>query len=196
MTDLTRKDIVTYILKIRLNFENAYPTRSDGEFDLLVESWYDALKEYPKAVCDKAMNNALKKAKFAPRLGDITEEIEAILNANQKTDEELWVELNSVLSRAYEISRYIRYPQYVIWAQKKLTEIYNSLDRAIQLYVVNISTLTELSELTEEALHYEKTRFLKQMPVLRKRVREREQAQQLLEMVTPSPTLTDGRKKN
>lgn len=193
---LARKDIVIYIAKIRLNFENAYPTRNDGEFDLLVESWYDALKEYPKEVCDKAVNNALKTAKFAPRLGNITEEIENILNAAGKTDEELWAELTDILPRVYEISRYNTYPHYAAWAQHKLTEIFNSLDRPIQMYVVNISTMTELSGLTDEDLRFEKGRFLKQIPVLRKRGAERERARLLLEKINTPPVLTDGKKKN
>ncbi len=194
MTDLTRKDVIVYIMKIRLNFENAYPTRNDGEFDLLVESWYDALREYPKDVCNHAVNEALKKAKFAPRLGDITEEIENLLNAALKTDEELWAELTDVLPKVYEVSRYNSYPHYAAWSQHKLQEIFNSLDKSVQLFVVNTSTLTEFAEMTDESLRYEKARFLKQLPALRKRGEERERAQRLLGTVKQQNALTDGKK--
>ncbi len=194
MADLNRQSIIIYLTKIRLNFENAYPTRSDAEFDLLVESWFDALKQYTKEVCDLAVNNALKKAKFAPRLGDITEEAENILNADLKTDEELWAELTSVLHRVYEISRYSIYPQYVNWTQAKLNEIYNSLDKIIRAYVVNTSALVEVSELTDEALRFEKTRFFKQIPLLRKKHIEREKAQLLLQSIAKKPALPNGKK--
>ena len=193
MTKLKRQDIVTYILKIRLNFENAYPTSNDDEFDLLVESWFDILKEYPKEICDQAVNYALKKAKFAPRLGNVSEEIELILNDGTKSDEELWAELVAILPKVYEVSRYSPYSQYSAWAQAKLNEIFNSLDPALQSYVVNTSTLVELSELTSDELKYEKARFFKQAPTMRKRVIEQKKAKLLLEKVA-KPALPKGKK--
>lgn len=192
MAVLSEEDIVRYIIKIKLNFENAFSPANDFERQLLIESWLDALREYPKEVCDIAVNNALKKAKFAPRLGDITEEIESILNADKKTDEELWAELTDILPRVYDISRYNSYPHYAAWAQHKLQEIFNSLDKSVQLFVVNTSTLTELSEMTEESLHFEKARFLKQLPSIRKRGEERERAQKLLGLIKPQNVLPDG----
>lgn len=193
MTKLKRQDIVTYILKIRLNFENAYPTSSDEEFDLLVESWFDILKEYPKEICDKAVNNALKNAKFAPRLGNITEEMEKILNEGSKTDEELWAELVSILPRVYDISRYLTYSHYSAWATAKLDEIFNSLDQTLKTYLVNISALVDISAQTSEELKFEKARFFKQAPVLRKRVIEQKKSQLFLEQVA-KPALPKGKK--
>lgn len=193
MDNITRQNIIIYITKIRLNFDNAYNVSCEEEFDLLVESWYDALKEYPKDVCDNAVNEALKKAKFAPRLGNITEEIEKILSSNDKTDEELWVELTSVLGRVYEISRYLKYPQYVVWAKQKIKEIYDKLDKRLQLYLVNHNALIELSELSAENMPFEKTRFFKQIPTVRKKVYEREQSQKFLETVKNKTNLIENK---
>lgn len=193
MTPLSKEDVVKYIIKIKLNFENAYSASTDLERQLLTESWYEALCAYPKELCDQAVNNALKKAKFAPRLGDITEEIEKILNADSKTDEELWAELISTLPRVYEISRYLRYTQYSAWAHAKLTEIFSSLDQMLQTYLVNVSSLIELSELEEESLKYEKARFYKQAPNLRKLTTERKKSQLFLQNLQKAQ-LTNGKK--
>jgi len=183
MNKLTRKQIVEYILKIRLNFENAYPTRNDSEFDLLVESWYDILKKYPKEICDEGVNNALAKAKFAPRLGDITEEIKLILNAGDKTDEELWAELSDVKYTVYELSRYLQYPQHYAQTMKKLDEIFNGLSEELKTYLVNAYGLIEFSELDGERLPYEKNRFFKNIGPVRKRNEERLTAQAFLKSV-------------
>ncbi len=182
MTKLQREDIIKYLIKIQLNFENSYVTSNELERELLVESWYEALCEYPKEICDKAVNEALKRAKYPPRLGDVTEKIEILLNSHAKTDEELWAELNGVLGKVYEVSRYLAYPQYVNWAQEKLKVIYDNLDDGLKVYVVNTSTLVELSELTPDALQFEKARFFKQMPVLRKHVADREAAKRFLSL--------------
>lgn len=193
MTPLTYDDIVRYIYKIQLNFENAYITENDFQRQLLAESWYEALSDYPKEICDLAVNNALKKAKFAPRLGDVTEEIENILNADLKSDEELWAELVSILPRVYEISRYLPYSHYTAWAQAKLAEIFNSLDQSLQAYVVNTSVLVDLSEQTSEDLKFERARFFKQATTLRKRVIEQKKSQLFLEQVA-KPALPKGKK--
>lgn len=181
MSELTPEAISTYIIKIQLNFENAYVTTNETERLLLISSWYDALCEYPKEICDAAVRNVLKRAKFAPRLGDITEEAEKLLAPASKSDEELWAELNSVLGRTYDVSRYLAYPQHTEWANGKLAEIYGSLSDELKLFIVNQSTLVELAEMPSDTLQFERTRFFKQMPTLKKHKANKAEAQKFLE---------------
>lgn len=181
MQNLQREDIIKYLIKIQLNFENAYVTSNQTERELLVESWFEALCEYPKEICDLAVNNALKRAKFAPRLGDITEEIENLLYADAHSDEQLWAELTSVLGKVYEVSRYLKYPQYVKWANAKLQDIYENLSEELKLFVVNASTLVDIAEMTDESLQFERARFFKQMPQLKKHGAYKAAAQKFLE---------------
>lgn len=181
MTELTPAAVATYIIKIQLNFENAYVTSNHMERELLIASWYEALCEYPKEICDKAVSNALRKAKFAPRLGDITEEINILLSADAPSDEELWAELSSKLGKVYDISRYLTYPQYVNWANAKLREIYSGLSEELKLFVVNVSTLVDIAEMTDESLQFERARFFKQMPQLKKHGAQKAATQKFLE---------------
>lgn len=192
MKKLTKRDIGIYLVKINLNFENAY-NFGDDEQSLLVESWYEALSEYPKEICDSAVNNALKYARFAPKLGDIVEEIQKLMNADSKSDEELWAELMNVTAKVYDISRYLKYEQYFKNATAKLRDIYDGLSGELKLYVVNISTLIEISELPRESLPYEKARFFKQMPVLRRHAEEKQTAKKLLESISEVKKLPDNK---
>lgn len=192
MKKLTKRDIGIYLVKINLNFENAY-NFGDDEQSLLVESWYEALSEYPKEICDRAVNNALKYARFAPKLGDIVEEIQKLMNADSKSDEELWAELMNVTTKVYDISRYLKYEQYFKNATAKLRDIYDGLSGELKLYVVNISTLIEISELPRESLPYEKARFFKQMPVLRRHAEEKQTAKKLLESISEVKKLPDNK---
>ena len=66
MSKLTVNDIRNYLIKIQVNFENAYKFETNDEFKLLLASWNDILSKYPKEICDLAVNNAISKAKFAP----------------------------------------------------------------------------------------------------------------------------------
>ncbi len=193
MTPLTPEDILTYIYKIQLNFDNSYQTSSINERKLLISSWYEILCKYPKEICDKAITNTLRKASFAPRIGDIVNEIENILNADSKSDEELWAELMNVTAKVYDISRYLKYEQYFKNATSKLRDIYEGLSGELKLYVVNISTLIEISELPRESLPYEKARFFKQMPVLRRHAEEKQTAKKLLESISEVKKLPDNK---
>lgn len=184
-----REDIIKYLIKIQLNFENAYVITKDFERELLLESWFEALCNYPKDICNIAVNNVLKRAKFAPRLGDITEEIEKLLTPQTKSDEELWAELSSVLGRVYDVSRYLSYPQYSNWANGKLREIYAALSGELKLFIVNVSTLIEIAEMPYESLQFERARFFKQMPVLKKHNSEKAAAQKLLTQNMPKHIL-------
>ncbi len=192
MSALTPETIATYIIKIKLNFENAYVTTNETERLLLVTSWYDALRDYPKEICDVAVNNVLKRAKFTPRLGDITEEADKLLTPQLKSDEELWAELNSVLGRAYDVSRYLSYPQHADWSNRKLDEIYGGLSDELKLFVVNTSTLVELAEMPPEAMQYERSRFFKQMPILKKQRANKIEAQKYLALAQDVKALTSG----
>ena len=168
MTKLTEKDIAKYIFKIQLNFENAYRFDTNEERQLLIESWMDIFGQYPKEICDIAVNNALSRAKYAPRFGDIMEEIQILINSNVKNDAELWAEVMDIKYDIYDMSRYLHYPQHYDEYYDKLMSIYNNLSDELKLYFVNLPSLIEFSELTKEELPFEKNRFFRNMPILRK----------------------------
>lgn len=193
MNTLEREDIIKFLIKIQLNFENSYVTANDFERELLVESWYEALCDYPKEVCSQAVNNVLKRAKFAPRLGDVTEEITKLLYPDAKTDEELWAELNTVLPEVYNLSRYLTYPQYFKWANEKLEKIYSGLSDELKLFVVNRSTLVDIAEMSPDSLQFERSRFFRQMPVLKKHRNDKAEAQKFIAQTSPSKALPQGK---
>lgn len=193
MNTLEREDIIKFLIKIQLNFENAYVTANDFERELLVESWYEALCDYPKEVCSQAVNNVLKRSKFAPRLGDVTEEITKLLYPDAKTDEELWAELSTALPRVYDLSRYLTYPQYFKWANEKLEKIYCGLSDELKLFVVNRSTLVDIAEMSPDSLQFERSRFFKQMPVLKKHRNDKAEAQKFLTQTSHLQSLPQGK---
>lgn len=195
MSKITRADIMTYIIKIQVNFENAYRVEAGTETNLLTESWFDILSNYPKEICDVAVNNALAQAKYAPRIGDIVEQIKILNSVNKKSYEELWAELKSIKYEAYNASLYLRYPQHYEDAHKKLEQIYEDLDEDLKLYLVNVSALIEFANIDEESLPFEKNRFFKNMPILRKYTEDKILAQEFLKLSNYSDIKLLGSKK-
>lgn len=182
MTPVTIKDINQYITMIRINFENAYKAHTDEEREMLLASWYAILKEYPKEICDKAVIQAIKYAKFAPRIGDIVDQIEKMQVAFEKTEGELWAELSSILRDVDECVYRFRFTAIAKNgltqgenARLKLKEIYNNLSPELKEYCGSERGLIEISKLDKEQLSYEKGRFIRVMPQLKARAKTRAQ---------------------
>ncbi len=189
---LTHNDVLKIIELLRINYDNAYSGYNAEQTLTLRDFWYESLKDYPSEVIFRALTNLIKKNEFAPRLANIVEETESLLSPDKSTDEELWAELNSVLGRAYDVSRYLSYPQHFDWANRKIDEIYGSLSEELKLFVVNASTLVELAEMSPEAMQYERSRFFKQMPILKKQRANKIEAQKYLALAQDVKALTSG----
>lgn len=180
MTPIKPTDVNRYITTIRINFENAYKTQTDEEREILIKSWFAILKDYPKEIVDKAVINAIKYAKFAPRIGDIVEQIEKMQVAYEKSNEELWAELTGVLR---EVARnvYRFHFTYVEFngktqgenARKRVKDIYNGLSAELKDYLRNTQGLIELAEYTDEQLSYERGRFMRTIPEIKQRAKTR-----------------------
>lgn len=165
--ELTKKNVIEIIELIRVNYDNAYSGLSEDEVKLLIDFWYDSLKKYPKELVNSAVKNAISTCEYAPRLANIISEIRKIQSADTPSNEQLWAELEGVLDKVYQISRYLPYSQYSQWTNTELNKIYDGLSDELKLFIVNRSTLVDVSEMTAENLQYERARFFKQMPTLR-----------------------------
>lgn len=179
---LTKNDVIKIIELIRVNYDNAYSGLSPDETKLLIDFWYESLKKYPRDVVNECVKNAISSCEYAPRLANIVKEIRRIQEASAATNEQLWAELEGVLTKVYQISRYLSYPQYSEWTNAELNKIYDDLSDEIKLFVVNRSTLVEISAMTDENLQFERARFFKQMPILRQHYYDSMDAKEFLLM--------------
>ena len=175
MAELQLQDVNKYLATIRINFENAYKTQTPEERQILIRSWYEILKVYPKEVCDKAVIEAIGNAREgrAPRIGDIKYQIEKMRTAYEKTDGELWTELTGVLNSVSKLMYFGTarhwYNGRLIEPMEEVNKIYEKIDPILQTYVGGVSGLVALSK--QETLEYEKGRFLKTVETIRTRER-------------------------
>lgn len=200
MAKLKKTDIPKLIMLIRTNFENAYNFQSEAEGAMLVAYWYDCLKDYSQEVVFQAVSNAIKTSDFAPKIKNILDEVDKLVNAGQKTDEELWAELRSVLYEVFDASRYCN-PQYseetYKYGKERLDKVWNELSEEIKTYLVNLSTLIDIACADEESRQYEKGRFLKAIPRIRETIKNRKASEQFLKLAGASGlTLLLGTKKD
>lgn len=189
MAKLQKTDIPKFLMLIRVNFENAYNFKSEEEAKILVEYWYKWLKDYPQEVVRTAVENAICNSEFAPKIKNILDEADKLVNAGNKTDEELWAELCDVRWEAYNAWQYCN-PAYCEDTQKegrsRLQKVWDNLSPEIKTYVVNKLGLAELGGMNSEQLQYEKARFFKSIPRIRETLKNREAATQFLKLTGTS----------
>lgn len=180
MTNLTINDVNKYIAMIRINFENAFKAHNEEEREMLIASWYAILKDYPKEICDQAVINAIKHAEYTPRINTIVKEIKKMQVAYEKTEAELWAELQGCLREVRECAYRFRFTfvennglTQGENARSRVKELFNSLSPELKEYCRNINGLIELAQLDGEQLNYEKGRFNRTMPQLKDRAKTR-----------------------
>lgn len=182
---LTKSTITQILELIRTAYDNVYIGKSEQDMFNLVELWYDCLKEYPQELVLQATKNAIKSCEFPPRIANVVSEVKKLQQANCKTDMELWAELDSLLYVVYDTAKDLRYPQTYASARLKLQSIYDKLSEEIKLYIVNVSSLIDLAEMSErdkESFKFEKARFLKTLPALKNQALERKAAEEFLRL--------------
>lgn len=109
--------------------------------------------------------------------------MDKLVNANKKTDEELWAELVSVLYETHDASCDLRYgDESYRRGTAKLSKIWSELSEEIKAYCVNISGLREIAAMDNESRVFEKGRFLKAMPRIKETLKNRQASEQFLKL--------------
>lgn len=183
MDNLQRSDIVKILTLIRINDEKAYQLRSSKEAETLVDFWYESLSIYPQEVVFAATKLAIQNSEFTVKLATIINEIKKIKTSLQKSDVELWNELNEVLFIVNYESAYLNYDRERDETLKKLNRIYQSLSAEIRLYVTSLNELINISRMDKKELSYEKDRFLKAMPKLKENAEYRAKSERFMQFL-------------
>jgi hypothetical protein len=202
MQKITLQDINKYITTIRIEYPNAFPIQAKDDkeraelYRMLCVSWYKQLEYYPKEICDTAVMNALGNARDGryPRLGDVKYQIERIQEACQKSDNELWAELQSVLWEVAENVSLCRYETNEEKARKRNEEIFNSLSPEIKEYCQTVGGLTDIALYDMDKLGFERGRFIKAIPQIRERTKVRATIPETVKSLMPGETLLIGGK--
>lgn len=205
----TKSEIVKIITAIRVQCPDALQYKTETDFSILVDMWYDCFKDYPKEVLWKAAQNALKESEYQKKnwLGAISKEIDKMQSAYEKDDAELWAELQGVLR---EVSRCIYAFNFTYVeedgisqgdkARNRVADIFNNLDPALKDYCRDQRGLVELARYTDEQTSYERGRFMRVMPTVRERIKTRRETPDnikgLLQGITEKMTLQNGGNQN
>lgn len=179
---ITKIEIVKIIAAIKIQCPEALPYKNEAESDILVDMWFDILKDYPKEVVWAAVRKALRNTVFQKQnwIGAICQEIEQMQVAFEKSDLELWTELTGVLHEVHRNYYAFRFnaiedngkTQGDI-ARERVAAIFEGLSPELKEYCRTQRGLIEIAEYTDEQLSYERGRFMKTIPQIKTRERVR-----------------------
>lgn len=170
----SKKKIVDLIASIK----TIYPYYAkDAEQVSLVNTWYLLLKDYTDKAVDIAMIECLKTCKTPPTPADVIERLNEFARANQISDEELW---DILIDAVHETDRLMYRFNFTFVedngltqgqiARNKAVQVWEQLPDELKSYLGGRSELLRMAQnYTNNDLVFEKNRFLKTMPTIRKR---------------------------
>lgn len=172
---IQKSDITKIIGMIKINYEKAYTFESTQDFSLLIDFWYDSLKEYPKEIVFEATKKAIQNSEFAPKISTILTEIKKLTVSNELSEAELWHSLEKEFYGVWDICQDLKYNKDYDTYETKLNAIWDRLPNVVKEWLGNKGTLKQLAytymcEGSREQMSFEKTRFLKAIPTLKDRL--------------------------
>ena len=145
----------------------------DTDVETLVRTWTLLLKDYPDKAVDVAFYKCLQTCKMPPTPADVIEQLNSLIEAVETSDEELWSEYTIALRKVYKQMGYIQYPLFgetSADAHKRIDAIYQALPERLRHYVGSKGELMRMArDYSDEDLKYERNRFFKMMPAMKKR---------------------------
>lgn len=166
------------ITEIIAGIKTIYPYYAkEADVAVLVKTWGVLLKDYPDKAVDAAFYKCLQTCKVPPTPADLIEKLNAMREATEPTDEELWAKLTKALREAERLVYYFRFNAVQSNgltqgenARREVNSVWEALPERVKQYIGGKGEFLRMAQNSDpEELKYEKTRFLKTMPIIKKR---------------------------
>ena len=166
------------ITEIIAAIKTIYPYYAkEADVAVLVKLWNSLLRDYQDELVEVAFYKCLQSCKVPPTPADVLENIKAMAQANEPTDEELWNELIKALKETERQVYYFRFTAIETNgktqgenARAKVELLWEKLPDRVRQYIGGKGELIRMAQnYNDDELKFEKTRFLKTMPIIKSR---------------------------
>lgn len=166
----TQKKIIEMIGSVK----TIYPYYAkDTDVEVLVRTWTLLLKDYPDKAVDVAFFKCLQTCKMPPTPADVIEQLNSLIEATEATDEELWSEYTVALRKVEKQLGYLQYPLFGETrddTHKRIEAVWEGLPERLRCYIGSKGELMRMArDYSNEDLKFERNRFFKSMPAMKKR---------------------------
>lgn len=176
MEQVTKKYIAGLVALLKAEYPRDFESVSKETLLGKIDLWHKSLARYPKPIVDAAFQRVLETCTYPPKLANILQAVGELKEATEPTPTELWEELLKATRRATE---HVRAFHYTFVEANGLTQgenakrafkaIWAQMPELLQEYCGNESGLIAFTRYSHDELAFEKGRFLKTLPTLKKR---------------------------
>lgn len=193
---------INKITEVIAAIKTIYPYYAkDADVQTLVKTWNVLLKDYSDEDVTTALYMCLQTCKMPPTPADLIERLTSLKASLEPSDEELWNDLTAALRKAdWYISRFagtFREDNGLTQGQnarRGFEKLWEGLPERIRMYLGGKGEFQRLAQnRDDEELKFERNRFLKTMPTVKKR-HEYQQMHLAIEAGTAAGQLTEGGK--
>lgn len=171
---MQKTTVIKIVAEIKANYRYTYKGVTDAEIKLIVERWYDCLHGFSDAEVEEAFKAAICTLTVPPTLADIMGYIERKQRLSEPNDNALWQELIDAIDESHgQIwTRDAGYQFVYETIGKEFREIYDKMSEPLREYI-DFGSFPYFCGMSKESLEFERSRFLKQIPEIRRALRER-----------------------
>lgn len=143
----------------------------------LVKTWGLLLKEFSDEAVEIAFYKCLQTCKMPPTPADVIENIKALQEALEPTDEELWNDYTTALRKGEKLIYYFQFNAIQANgktqgenARAEFNSLWEALPERVQQYIGGKGEFMRKAQTyNPESLEFERPRFLKTMPTIKAR---------------------------
>lgn len=169
---------INKITEVIAAIKTIYPYYAkDADVQTLVKTWNVLLKDYPDNDVTTALYMCLQTCKMPPTPADLIERLSSLKASLEPSDEELWEELTNAVRKGYRLIYKFQF-NYVEPngltegqnARKAFDKLWECLPEKIRMYLGGKGEFMRIARNNdEEELKFERNRFMKTMPTIKKR---------------------------
>ena len=144
--------------------------------DLMMNAWFESLRDYTDEEVIKAFRICLKKCKTPPTIADIVDKVEKARDLKRPSKAEVWEQLLHAVDKTKKCV-YVEDRGYRTLYQLKNDEckaIFGELPQSVRKWV-GFDTFCTYAEKSSTALDVERARFMKEIDEIRETIREYKQ---------------------
>lgn len=170
---MQKTTVIKIVAEIKANYRYTYKGATDAEIKLIIERWYDCLHGFSDAEVEEAFKAAICTLTLPPTLADIIGYIERKQRLSEPNDNALWQELMYAIGESSQTQwTHEGFLSLYEIGGKALREIYDKMSEPMREYV-DYDSFQYFCGMSKESLEFERSRFLKQIPEIRRALRER-----------------------
>lgn len=173
---MTRKKLLEFFKRIKCTYPYGFKDFSETDIEIWLDTWDKTLTGYDDNLIEKAFFQVICESKVPPVPADIIEAMGKLETINEPSDAALWGECASLIYELQDKFYCAFHFGHNPVEEKKYKAAWDNANEIVKEF---LGTASNAVSINTETLDFEKSRFYKALPTIRKRVRDKRKLENL-----------------